>query len=286
MTDARREEARRLRLDPGLSRAELIKHFGVGNGTLTEWLRGIEPPAWTRRPNAKDELRGRAVDLRRDGCSVPEIASRLGVSKSTAYLWTRHLPLDATPAAAAERRRRHMEHMQEVRWEPHRLARDAKRATANEAEAAGVGQLSDREINLIGAVMYWCEGQKAKPWEPNRCRVVFINSDPLLIRLFLRFVDLLGADRSELTYRITIHESADVEAASHWWADVVGVPVESFRRPTLKKHNPSTVRHNVGEPYRGCLVVAVPKSRPLYWRIEGIVRGIGIASGSNGDARM
>jgi transposase len=214
MTDARREEARRLRLDPGLSRAELIKHFGVGNGTLTEWLRGIEPPAWTRRPNAKDELRGRAVDLRRDGCSVPEIASRLGVSKSTAYLWTRHLPLDPTPAAAAERRRRHMEQMQEARWQPHRLARDAKRATANEAEAAGVGQLSDREINLIGAVMYWCEGQKAKPWEPNRCRVVFINSDPLLIRLFLRFVDLLGADRSELTYRITIHESADVEATA------------------------------------------------------------------------
>jgi len=203
---------------------------------------------------------------------VPEIASRLGVSKSTAYLWTRHLPLDPTPAAAAERRRRHMEQMQEARWQPHRLARDAKRATANEAEAAGVGQLSDREINLIGAVMYWCEGQKAKPWEPNRCRVVFINSDPLLIRLFLRFVDLLGADRSELTYRITIHESADVEAASHWWADVVGVPVESFRR----RRSRSTTRPPFGTT-SGSRTVAV-----LWLRCRSRVRSTGGLKASSG----
>jgi hypothetical protein len=286
MTDARREEARRLRTQTRMSIAQLMTHFGVGRDTIAQWLWDLPTPEWTLRPNAKDELRAQAVGLRREGCSVPEIASRLGVSKSTAYLWTRHLPLNPTPAAAEERRRRHMEHMREARWEPHRKARDAERAATNEAEAVAVGALSDRELYLIGAAIYWCEGQKAKLWEPNRCRVVFVNSDPLLIRLFLRFVDLLGADRSILKYRIAIHESADVEAAGRWWAEVVDVPVETFLRPTLKKHNPSTIRYNIGEPYRGCLVVEVPRSRTLYWRIEGIVRGIGIASGSNGDAKM
>jgi transposase-like protein len=94
MTDARREEARRLRVDPGLSLSELMKQFGVGSATLTDWLRGVEPPAWTRRPNAKDELRVQALRLRADGWSVNDLAVRLGVAKSTAYAWVKHVPLD------------------------------------------------------------------------------------------------------------------------------------------------------------------------------------------------
>jgi transposase len=105
--DPRREEARRLRVDPGMSRSQPMKHFGVGNGTLTEWLRCLDPPEWTRRPRAKDDLREQAVELRRQGCTVPEIAARLGVSKSSAFLWTKQLPLDATPEEAAARRSRH-----------------------------------------------------------------------------------------------------------------------------------------------------------------------------------
>ena len=123
--DPRREEARQLRIDPGLSRSQLKERFGVGDGTLSEWLRGLEAPAWTRRPNAKDELRDLAIEMRLNGCSVPAIATELGVSKSTAYLWTKHIPLDRTPAEQEERQRRHMEQMREAK------ARDADRAATD-----------------------------------------------------------------------------------------------------------------------------------------------------------
>ena len=55
---------------------------------------------------------------------------------------------------------------------------------------------------------------------------------------------------------------------------MVAVPADCFRRPTLKKHNPATVRRNVGDSYRGCLIIYVPKSSRLYWRIEGVMAGI------------
>jgi hypothetical protein len=196
------------------------------------------------------------------------------------------LPLNATVEQGRERRRRHSKHMTDTRWEPHRQARDAERAGVNETEAAWVGELSDREVLLLGAAAYWCEGSKSKPWEPNRCRLIFINSDPALILLFLRFVELLGVGRARLRFRISIHESAPVEDAGRWWADVVGVPFEVLQRPTLKTHNPSTVRLNVGEPYRGCLVVSVPQSRGFYWKVEGLMRGIAVASASPRDAKM
>ena len=284
--DPRAAEARLLRARSRMSLAQLRDHFGVSRDTLAAWL-GDEPaPEWTRRPRAKDEVRARAVAMREAGATVPEIAEALQVAKSTAYLWVRHLPLDETSERAQQRRSEHSRRISETRWEPLRQKRDAERAATNETEAGWVGQLSDREVRLLGAVAYWCEGAKAKPWEPNRCRVTFINSDPVLIRLFLRFLESWGEDRQALKYRVSIHESADAEAAGRWWAEVAGVPFEIFRRPTLKTHNPSTVRHNVGDPYRGCLVVDVPESRALYWKIEGLMSGIAAVMPSIEDARM
>lgn len=84
-------EARRLRMEEGLSLRQIQQRLGVRKDRLYGWLRGVPPPEWTRRPNAKDELRARAEQLRRDGWSVPDIAVELGVAKSTAgrrlYWW-------------------------------------------------------------------------------------------------------------------------------------------------------------------------------------------------------
>lgn len=217
---------------------------------------------------------------------MPQISAELGVAKSTAYQWVKHLPLDATIEQGAERRRRHSRHMTDTRWEPHRVARDGERAAAVEGSAAWVGKLSDREVLLLGAATYWCEGSKEKPWRKNDCKLQFINSDRALVLLFLRFVELLGVDRATLPYRVSIHESADAEQASRWWAETIDVPVEAFRRPTIKRHNPSTVRHNVGDSYRGCLTIYVPRSREFYWRVEGLVRGIALATASPRGVKM
>jgi hypothetical protein len=259
-----------------MSLAQLRQHFGVSRDTMAEWLWGLPAPEWTRRPNAKDDVRERAVALRREGRSVPDIAATLGVAKSTAYLWTRHLPLDRTSEEAETRRRRHMEQMRETRWEPHRRAREEERGAIMAEAAASIGQLSRRDLLLLGAVAYWCEGAKEKPWRPTSLNLQFINSDEALILLFLRFVEALGIDRTTLRYRLSIHESADVEAATRSWAEVVGVPAERFQRATLKRHNPSTVRRNTGDSYRGCLVVYVPKSARLYWVVEGVMRGLAL----------
>jgi hypothetical protein len=104
-------------------------------------------------------------------------------------------------------------------------------------------------------------------------QVKFINSDPMLLEIFLRFLLSQGYDRASLTYRVSIHESADQERAVDWWVERLALPRERFMRTTLKRHTPRTNRRNTGEGYHGCLVVDVPKGRELYWRIEGVMRG-------------
>jgi hypothetical protein len=249
-----------------------MKHFGVGSATLTEWLRGVPPPEWTRRPNAKDDLRAQALELRKLGWSVNDLAVKLGVAKSTAYAWVKHIPLDPS----AERAREKQEHaalMIAGRWDDHRRERDRSQADVYADVAAEVGQVSEREVFLVGAAIYWCEGAKSKPWRRNE-RLMFINSDPGLLDLFLRFLARCGRGRDSVNYRVHIHETADAEAACEWWAVQLNLPRERFQRPTIKKHAPLTKRSNTGADYHGCLVISVPQSRELYWRVEGVMAAL------------
>ena len=134
--------------------------------------------------------------------------------------------------------------------------------------ATEIGELTDRELLIVGAIAYWCEGTKSKPYRPAN-RVVFVNSDAGLIRLFLRFLETAGVNRDDLILRVYIHENADAEEAQRFWIKVTGVDPDQFRSPTLKHHNPKTVRMNVGEDYHGCLRIDVRRSGELYRRIEG-----------------
>ncbi|MFJ8689209.1 resolvase [Micromonospora wenchangensis] len=282
MTDPTAAEVRRLRGEKGLSVRQIQARTGLGRNRVYALLRDGAPPARTRRPAARDDLRAAAVALRGEGCSVGDIAARLGVAKSTAYLWVRHLPLDPDEEVARERRRAHSKAMTDARWSAHRHARDAARAAAVADAAAWVGSMGNRELVMVGAALYWAEGEKAKPWRPHECRVRFINSDPGLVDIFVRFVEAMGVPREALRFRVSIHETADAEAAVRWWAGRVAVSAETFRPTSLKRHRPTTVRRNTGEDYRGCLIVEVPRSRQLYWRIEGIMKGMGDGTGGGG----
>ncbi|MCO1617172.1 MULTISPECIES: helix-turn-helix domain-containing protein [Micromonospora] len=275
MTDPLAAEARRLRVDEQLSVAEIRVRLGIGRDRVYALLRGIPPPEWTRRPRARDDARAEALRLRAVGRSVNEIAARLGVAKSTAYQWVRHLPLDPDDETA-ERRREHSKAMTEARWSAYRETRDAARAAEQTRAAGVVGGLGERDLLMLGAAIYWCEGAKSKPWRPQG-RLEFVNSDPGLLALFLAFLACCGIERDVPAYRLLIHESADVPAAERWWVERLTLPPERFGRATLKRHNPATVRRNNGADYRGCLVITVPRSRWLYWRIEGVMTGVGRA---------
>ncbi len=238
----------------------------VSNATLHDALRGEPPPEWTRRPNAKDGLRARARELRDQGLDYEEIAAALGVAKGSVSRWVRDLPVPERLSYAACRKRS-AEGARRY-WAAERPVREARRAAVRDAAAAQIGDLTSRELLIAGAIAYWCEGAKSKSHRRSD-RVTFINSDPDLIRFFLRFLDVTGTARTNVSFRIYIHESADVAAAQRFWLEITGAPADQFCTPTLKRHNPKTVRKNVGEDYHGCLRIDVYRSADLYRQIEG-----------------
>ena len=238
----------------------------MSNTTLHDALRGEPPPEWTRRPNAKDGLRVRARELRDQGLDYEEIAVALGVAKGSVSRWVRDLPVPER-LSYAECRKRSAAGARRY-WAAERPVREARRAAVRDAAAAQIGDLTSRELLIAGAIAYWCEGAKSKSHRRSD-RVTFINSDPDLIRFFLRFLDVTGTARTNVSFRIYIHESADVTAAQRFWLEITEAPADQFCTPTLKRHNPKTIRKNVGEDYHGCLRIDVYRSADLYRKIEG-----------------
>jgi hypothetical protein len=238
------------------------------NDILNQLVKGEPPPDWTKRPNAKDDLRARARDLRLQGWTYDQIQVELGCSKSSISLWVRDLPKPEPRYTPEEQQALMREGLAVVRQ-----AQATERRNVKVGAAKDLGSLTDRELFVLGVGLYWAEGAKSKPYA-RRETVNFVNSDPDMINTFLAWLDLLGVERKRLRFRVMIHENADITGAETYWADLVGVDRELLQPTTLKKHNPKTVRKNTGEDYRGCLVIRVQQGGDLYCRIEGWWKGI------------
>ncbi|MCU1693110.1 MAG: hypothetical protein JWM64_2201 [Frankiales bacterium] len=267
-----RELAREMYLGGARYRG-IQEELGVSRSTLSVWLRDLKEaePRVLPAAEAGDGRVAEARALRAEGLFLREIAGLLGASAPQVHRWVRDLPVPARARPGGDPE--HMRAMRDSYWAQANASREHERQHVQASGAAEVGQLSDRELLLLGVCAYWCEGGKSKPWN-RRETLTFINSDEGLVRLFDRWLDLAGNPREERHYRVAIHETADVEAASAYWADVVGVRVDELRRPTLKRHNPATVRKNTGERYVGCLVVQALQSRLMYQRLTGLWTGI------------
>ncbi|MDX3750530.1 hypothetical protein [Streptomyces sp. AK08-02] len=269
-----RERAVALRRE-GLSLRQIRDELQVHNKEVLQRLvEGEPPPEWTKRPRAKDDLRERARELRQRGWTYNRIQAELGCSKSSVSLWVRDLPHPEPKCSPEEQRERMNAGL--VRLQ---ASRQREREATKQAAATAVGELSDRELFLTGVALYWAEGTKDKPHARREC-VEFVNSDPGMISVFLAWLDLLEVSRDRLHCRVMIHESADVADAEQHWADLVGIERSTLGRTILKKHNPTTVRKNTGDSYRGCLGIRVRQGADLYRRIEGAWYGIVVGANS------
>lgn len=202
-----REQALALRR-AGLSLRQIRDELKIyNNDLLNRLVRGEPAPAWTKRPNAKDDLRARARELRLQGWTYDRIEAELGCSRSSVSLWVRDLPKPErkrTPEEASSIARRG--------WEAKLRIRDEERQRTKQTARRAVGDLSPRELFLVGVGLYWAEGSKDKPYE-RRESVTFVNSDPGMVEVYLAWLDLIGIERGRLRFSVMIHENADVAGA-------------------------------------------------------------------------
>ncbi len=167
--------------------------------------------------------------------TLQDIATELGVAKSSVSLWVRDVPF--TPS-----KRRYG-----PRVRPNALM-VRKKAEIDELLAAGrqrIAQLTEQEFLVAGAALYAGEGAKRDG------QVCFPNSDPRMMVFFLSWLrHFFDIDETRLRLRLYLHEGLDLDAASAYWTVLTGIPPSQHTKPYRAKPDPSIRRakHEFGCP--------------------------------------
>ena len=105
------------------------------------------------------------------------------------------------------------------------------------------------DIRTVGALLYWCEGSKRLEDR----RVEFVNSDPRMIMVFLKYLRSLDVEEDRIKLRMALHSQDDETSCREYWKSITKLANSNFistilkRSSTAKKHVPHgtmTVRYN------------------------------------------
>lgn len=225
--------------------------------------------------NAKIDEKQLAIKLRKKGFTYGEILRQVPVAKSTLSLWLRSVGL------ALPQKQRITEKRIQARLRG-ASARRQKRIllTKQIYSEAGqeIGQISRRELWLIGAALYWAEGNKQKEHNVSQ-DVKFSNSDPLMIKIFLKWLlDICKISIDDIKFEIYLHETNLADGVKEFWAKTTGFGIEKFQTIYWKKNKINTKRKNKGENYNGLLRIKVKKSTNFNREIAGWCKAIYEAS--------
>lgn len=183
----------------------------------------------------KREIRDQARQMRLDGMSIRDICRELGVAKSSVSLWVRDIELTEEQQTTLKKN--------QVRWGAQNEGAKSNRANALEMRKSHQqeGRLRAQQgnaLHLAGCMLYWAEGAK------HRNRVVFVNSDPHMIMLFMRFVrqEFALADEA-FSVQIHCHKTEAIPQIEAYWINLLALPASCLMNTQVKKGSES--RRNI-----------------------------------------
>lgn len=191
------------------------------------------------------KLKEKAIALRKRGFSFREISESVGVSKSTASLWLSGVRLSLK---AKER----INKLSVIGRRKANRTNNKKKIVENKEISERVEKyfkqvsFSKDYLKIICAILYWREGTK------NDGGVVFMNSDPKMIKYFLySFRNAFSVDESKFRALIHLHEYHNPEVQLKFWSNITKIPKFRFFKPYLK----SNTGKNKKENYPGCISI-------------------------------
>lgn len=106
-------------------------------------------------------------------------------------------------------------------------------------ESRAMNNFTNRELKIIGAILYSCEGtrlrrDKRRKNEVYHWVIEFTNSDPRLIQLFTRFLRrIIKIDEHRLKGQLFIYDDLDKEKLEKKWSKITDIRLENFNKTII-----------------------------------------------------
>lgn len=197
----------------------------------------------------------RARELRAQAWTLQDIATELGVSKSSVSLWVRDVEFTPNPRRRTRPLRPSSLHLRKV----------AEIERCDREGTERIGRLDERELLIFGTALYIGEGFKRDG------TVGMANTDPEVLRSFLTWLRrCFDIDERRLRVRLYLHEGLDLEAATRFWSELLCVPPAQFRKPYRAV---ADATRRAAKHVNGCPAVTYSDSH-LHRRVMGLVRAL------------
>jgi len=174
----------------------------------------------------KEDKRKIAIKMRTEGASYSQIKEKTKVSKGTLSYWLKDMPL-------SKERIRELRDVNPKRIESYRNTMRKKKEARLDGVFKNVSNnlkdFSEREFYIAGLFLYWGEGGKTKESE-----ISMSNTDPAVLKFFLKWIEILGSDKSRVKVRIQIYKDMDEEKEIKFWSKELGLNKNQFRKTYIK----------------------------------------------------
>ena len=221
---------------------------------------------------AKFKEKIKAIELRKKGNSIGEIAEQIGVSKSVVSLWCRDIALTKQQIDILHGKmmsgsyKGRMIYLEKVRSK-----RKEESLRLLEEGIREVGKLSKRDLFIGGVALYWAEGTKSL----NKEQAAFSNSNPKMICLMMRWFEKIfnvSRDRFVIQIRINkIHQSR-VGEVQRYWSSITGLPQSQFTKTILINTISRKVYSN--NDHYGTVRLSIRKGTQIVRKIIGFIDGL------------
>lgn len=215
-----------------------------------------------------------AYQLRLKGKSYGEISKALSVPKSTLSSWFKDLklPIKAQKLLEAKGRTTRESLMKFNRRRTKAI--QVENQKIRQETLKEIHSFSKYELLLIGTALYWAEGQK----RGTNSMVKFVNSDPAMIALYLRFLrEIIQVPEQRIYPSVRIHPNIEEHSTIGFWSKVTRIPRERFKitRQISRASNGKRPRYSLPN---GTLELCVSK-RQKFFQIKGWIDGLKNQSG-------
>lgn len=189
----------------------------------------------------------RAIKLRLEGKSYSEIKEKLGIGKGTLSTWLQDYPLSAE--RIVELRDKNPRRIESFR-NTMRRKREDRLLIAYEKISKRILSVSEREMFVAGFFLYWAEGTKT-----TTATTSLSNTDPAMIRFFIRWLELFGVAKKRLKVHLHLYSDMDTEKYLTFWSKEIRLPITQFRKPYIKKVKETDITRKGRFGYGTCNVI-------------------------------
>ena len=178
-------------------------------------------------------------ELRWRGLSYGEIMDLIPVKKSTLATWCREVDLTQDQIEAIRVRRAPLPGIpRDTNWK-----RREEIALIKQIAREQVPELLGDTFWIAGLIMYWAEGAKTRNF------VSMANTDPRVLRLFVRWICTYVDPTAQFSLHLHLHEGNDEAAARRYWRGETELEHANFHKTFIKPkgtgHRKNHLQHGI-----------------------------------------